>query len=359
MRRWSRSTRPAITGARRRQDRRRRAKAKIDTLRARIAGSADFARSRAELRRPEHRPTGGRTGLVQLRTPTAPISGRRSPRCRDGQCPRRSSPGGLAHRAARGYATGGRDRPEPPRRFAGRSASASWRNPGATTCSNGAAAYVDIRPADAAATASHRRLTCVRPRLALVPGEPGRRRPGCARILAGNAPATRGLRRRGPSCAHARRNSASTCRVHAVLEFERGRGPRDRPDRATPPAVIAALKPPDNAIEAASTASSGPGAQDQRQCRGHRHTGTTDCSRETGRPRRGDDAGAPGLRVALATTHLLLRAVADAISRLAGNDAARAARIAANRLRHRARRSSPCSASTRTRAGTACSGARK
>ena len=89
------------------------------------------------------------------------------------------------------------------------------------------------------------------------------------------------------------------------------------------------------------------------------YTGTTEPARETGRPRRGDDARAP---------------------RAGSRSRPRTCRCARSPMRFRAtrwkrrcaccthrceptsaspRRSSPCSASTRTRARTACSGARK
>jgi 4-hydroxythreonine-4-phosphate dehydrogenase len=88
------------------------------------------------------------------------------------------------------------------------------------------------------------------------------------------------------------------------------------------------------------------------------YTGTTELLARPGRVRVVMMLANPTLRVALATTHLPLRAVPDAITREALERTLRIVDAALRRDFGWRARASPCSGSTRTRARTACSGAR-
>ena len=168
------------------------AKAKIDTQRARIAGGADFARSRArELRRPEHPAHGRRTGLVQPGHLRRADFGAQIAALQDGQvsAPFKSQAGWhiVQREGTRQVDATDQNRRAQVRESIGqRKLEESWSR---YLQQLRGEAYVDIRPADAAATAPPA-ADMSRPRLALVPGEPAGVGPElCARILAGMQPA--------------------------------------------------------------------------------------------------------------------------------------------------------------------------
>ena len=158
-----------------------------------------------------------------------------------------------------------------------------------------------------------------RPRLALVPGEPAGVGPElCARILAGTQPAELVVYGDADQLRACAAKLGIDLPAFAAVEFPNAvAATPGRPDPRNAPAVIAALEAAardatDGRINGLVT---GPVHKASVNAAGIAYTGTTELlAKQAGR-----DVvmmlAHPGLRVALATTHLPLRAVADAISR--------------------------------------------